>query len=310
MYGGAYSQLTNELFYSKDENKDSKTTEKGSIINTIKDDKLIIVLHELYINTTLRRECIITLDYLIRKCGYQVNQKSRKSFQGILNQLKTINLINFDKNTTKDKILEINTEELFLKSSNNYLQISDEEIIQLTNVNDLRLRMTLLRLYTYFKATTYKRGIDAKTGKRYNIQIDSKPQITWQSYEYIERFTNIGQSHLKGYINKLKELGMIDYISCGKKYKLNDKNKKLSECPNIYTICSINDCGNKQELEFGLSQCKYYFEEKGWVIIKTEYKNNNRQINGKKGGLIKKLNNGTITEEQIKELEYLTKEKE
>ena len=112
------------------------------------------------------------------------------------------------------------------------------------------------------------------------------------------------------YIVKLKELGLINYTSCGKKYHSQDKNKRLSECPNIYTICCINDCGDEQELELGISQCKHDLQSKDWIVTKTNYKNNNRQLNGKKGGLIKKLNNGTITEDQKNELEELTQEKE
>lgn len=301
-----YSKITNELFYIT---KDKATIEQGSILNLVKDDKVVIILHELYSNTSFKRTYQVNLDYLIEQCGYQVNQKSRKSFEITLNKLKEISLIDYNE-SFKNKIVVIDTEQLILKSSNEYFQIYNSEIKIFNIIKDLRLRNTLIKLYFYLKARTKKRSTNDKTGKVYSIQIDTTPQVTWQSYEYIEKYTNIGQSHIKEYIEKLKELGLIDYTNCGKKYHSKDKNKKLSECPNVYTICNINPEGDEQELELGLKQCKDSLEKDGWIVTKINYKNNNRQLNGKKGGLIKKLNNGTITEAQLKELEELTKEKD
>jgi hypothetical protein len=83
----SFSQLTNEIFYLKDENNDDKKTEKGSIINTIQDDKIIIILHELYVNSSFRRTYNLNLDFFIEQCGYQVNQKSKKNFVQILNKI-------------------------------------------------------------------------------------------------------------------------------------------------------------------------------------------------------------------------------
>jgi hypothetical protein len=304
----SFSQLPNEVFYLKDENRDDKKTEQGSIINTIKDDKVIIILHELYVNTSFRRNYNMNLEFFIEQCGYQVNQKSKKNFENILNKLKEINIIDFDK--IHNKIITIDTEQIMLKSENNYFSISDEEIIKLKTIKDLRLRMSILKLYSYLKATTTKRSIDRKTGKKHSIQVEQIPQVTWQSYEYIERFIKIGQAHLKKYIDILKELDLIDYTSCGKKYYSKDRFKKLTECPNIYTITNLNNCGNEQELEFGLSQCREWLEKDGWIVTKTHYKNNDRKINGKIGGLTKKLNNGTITYKQKEELDKLKQEKE
>jgi hypothetical protein len=304
----SYSQLPNEVFYLKDENNDDKKTEKDSIINIIKDDKVIIILHELYINSSFRRNYHMNLEFFINQCGYQVNQKSKKSFEIVLNKLKEIKLIDFDK--IHNKIITVDTEKLILKSGKNYFILTDEEINKLKTIKDLRLRMSILKLYSYLKATVTKRSINDKTGRKYSIQVEQMPQVTWQSYEYIERFISIGQAHLKSYIDKLKGLNLIDYASCGKKYHSKDKYKKLSECPNIYTITNLNDCGNEQELEFGLSQCKNWLEKDGWVITKTNYKNNNRKINGKIGGLTKKLNKGTITNKQKDELDKLKQEKE
>jgi predicted transcriptional regulator len=304
----SFSQLPNEIFYLKDENNEDKKTEKGSIINSVQDDKVIIILHELYVNSSFRREYDLPLDFFIEKCGYQVNQKSKKSFENVLNKLKELKIIYFS--NVKDKIVVVDTEELMLKSSTNYFQITDQEIKTLKSISDLRLRMSLLKLYAYLKATVSKRNINKDTGDKYDIQVNALAQVTWQSYDYIEKYTNIGQAHIKLYIDKLKELGLINYTSCGKKYHSQDKYKKLSECPNVYTICNINECGDEQELEYGLKQCKNHLEEKGWIITKTEYKNNNRQINGKIGGLTKKLNKGTITDKQKIELEKLIQEKE
>lgn len=302
-----YSQLTNELFYRKDEN--DNWTEKGTLIKTIKDDKLIIVLHTLYVLTNFRRKATFTLDYLIEECGYIVNKDNRKSFKDLLIKLHEQKLILLETEISSGKIIIVDTERLMLDANKNYVQVADEEVEIFKTIEDCRLRNTLFKLYVYLKARTYKRSINEKTGEKYKLDIDFAPQVTYQTYEYIAKYTGLAEARIKEYIDKLQEMGLIKYENCGKKYHRNDKNKKLNECPNVYTICNLNE-DDEQELEIGLKQCKYDLEEKGYVIIKKEYKNNNRQLNGKIGGLTKKLNNGTITDEQIEELNSLKENEE
>lgn len=304
-----FSKLTNELFYVKvgeDENGKGKYSHEESILYKTKyDDKVILILHELYINTNFRRKCLITLDYLIEKCGYKVDKDNRKSFKNILEKLKELNLINFSEINKSNELILINTEEVILQARD-YTQLADEEVVIFNNVADVRKRTTLLKLYLYLKARTTKRGNSDSTGKTRDIQVEFVPQTTYQSYETINKYTNISESRIKEYIDMLQAMNLITYVSVGKRYKQTDKQQKLTEAPNVYAINILQD-DIQAELELGVKRCKYDQQKQGYVIVDREYKNNNRKIYGKKGSLTKKLNNGSITEEEQKQYDDICK---
>jgi hypothetical protein len=294
-----YSQLTNKLYYTK-VYKTEEYTEKDSILYKTKyDDKIILILHELYLGSTFRRQSILSLDYLISRCGYKVDKDNRKNFKITLNKLKQLDIINFKEFNKSNDIIEINTENILIESNDNYTQLSDEELEKLNDITNTRLKTTLLKLYLYLKARVYKRG-KSDTGKTYDIGVDYRSQTTYQNYETIEQYTNISESRIKTYIDILQDKQLITYKNFGKKYKEYDKQKRLSECPNVYAInCLCEDI--EAELELGIKQCKYILQEQGYIITNVDYKNNDRQLNGRKGYLKKKINNGTITTEEQNE---------
>ena len=300
-YYDSYSQLKNEIFY----NENQETEE--SILNKVNDSKVIRVLHELYVCTNFRKVAITTLDYLIESCGYKVNQKSKKSFKEILNKLRELKIIDFKDDIASADMLEINTEELTCNVSN-FTQLADSEIkILETNITDTRSRANMLKLYLYLKARTFKRT-NKDNGEKYGIEIEFMPQTTYQTYEWIEKYTNISQSNIKRYIDKLQELNLITYKSIGKKYNSKDVKQVLTECPNIYAINNLQE-DVQEELELGIKRVKHNLRDKGFVIVDKDYKNNDRKINGRKGYLIKKQNNGTITKEESIELDNIIQDK-
>jgi hypothetical protein len=300
-YYDSYSQLKNEIFYNE------KQETEESILNKVNDSKVIRVLHELYVCTNFRRVAITTLDYLIESCGYKVNQKSQKSFKEILNKLRELKIIDFKDDITSADMLEINTEELTCNVSN-FTQLADSEIkILETNITDTRSRANMLKLYLYLKARTFKRT-NKDNGEKYGIEIEFMPQTTYQTYEWIEKYTNISQSNIKRYIDKLQELNLITYKSIGKKYNSKDVKQVLTECPNIYAINNLQE-DVQEELELGIKRVKHNLRDKGFVIVDKDYKNNDRKINGRKGYLIKKQNNGTITKEESIELDNIIQDK-
>lgn len=308
-----YSQITNQLFYVvTGETVEGKKiySEEGSILHSLGyDDKAIIILHELYVGSNYRRKFITTLDYLIEQCGYQVNKDSRKSFKNVLNNLKELKIINFENEIISGKMIEIDTEQLML-GSKEYFQIADEEIEIFKSISDLRLRTTLMKLYFYLKARVHKRGTSENTGETYDIQVEFQPQTTYQSYDIIHKYTNITEGRIKNYIDMLQEMNLITYRNFGKRYRINDTQQKLTECPNVYAVNNLQD-DIEAELELGVKRCIKNQQEKGYVVVKKEYKNNDRKINGKKGSLIKKQKNNTINEEELKELnDIIAKENE
>ncbi|GAA0075973.1 hypothetical protein UT300005_03510 [Clostridium sp. CTA-5] len=312
-----YSKITNQLFYIR-EGKSSN--EKNSILNNVGDDKVILVLHKLYLLTNFEKKALITLDYIIEKCGYSVNQRTRKSFRDILLQLRYYGWINFegeDGDIKSGQMIEIDTEALFYTTETDFTSLTQNEVKTIMD-NELnsKTRIALIKLYLYLKARTYKRsfeenklekGLEEWKYEEFAGWNDYRSQSTYQSYELINRFTNISQSNIKQLIEKLQELGLITYASAGKKY-LKGKPSTITECENVYVINNLQE-SIKRELKIGLKQYCYKAREQGYSITNREYTNNDRKINGRIGGLTNKLKKGTISAEQLHELNELNEQK-
>lgn len=312
-----YSKITNQLFYIR-EGKSS--VEQSSILNYVGDDKVILVFHKLYLLTNFEKNALVTLDYIIEKCGYGINQKTRKSFKDILLKLRSCEWIDFvgeDEDIKSGQIIEINTEPLFSCTETNFTSLTQEEVKTIMdNEENSKTRIALIKLYLYLKARTYKRpyeedklekGLEEWKYEEFAGRYDYRSQSTYQSYELINRFTNISQSNIKQLIVKLQALGLITYASAGKKY-LKGKLSTITECENVYVINNLQ-ASIKRELKIGLEQYCYKAREQGYSITNREYTNNDRKINGRIGGLTNKLNRGTITPKQLYELNKLNERK-
>lgn len=312
-----YSKITNQLFYTR-EGKSSYP--EKSILNTVGDDKVILVLHNLYLLTNFEKNALVTLDYFIEKCGYCVNQKTRRSFKDILLKLRSCDWIDFEggyEDIKSGQMIEINTESLFYYTETNFTSLTEAEVKTIMdNEENSKTKIALIKLYLYLKARTYKRayeengfeeGMDEWQCSEIAGLYNYRSQSTYQSYELINRFTNISQSNIKQLIGKLQELGLITYASAGKKY-LKGKPSTITECENVYVINNLQpQLSIKRELEIGIKQYCYMLREKGYSITDREYTNNDRKINGRIGGLTNKFKNGTITTEQLDELNELNK---
>lgn len=287
-----YSQLTNEVFYTTVKDKRSLLHAFGY------DGKIFLILHMLYIKTDFSRECVTTLDYLIEKCGYQVNKDSRKNFKGILYKLKELGLINFeDDEIVSGQMIEIDTEELLL--SDKFFQVANEEIEQFKIINDLRQRTTLIKLYFYLKSRVYKRSV--------REAISDVPQVTYQSYELIEKYTGISQARIKEYIDLLQGMKLITYRKAGYRYKADDNKKIKTECPNVYAINNLQKDINI-ELDFGVKRCIYNQRKQGYIVTNKGYKEHDNKKIGVYGALKKKQKNNTITDTELVELRKLEKD--
>ena len=80
-----YGRISNKVFYTKDEN--GNYTENGSYINMINDNKLILILNQLYIGRDLRNMCYRTIDSLLEDINYRLDRDSRKDVKNILIKL-------------------------------------------------------------------------------------------------------------------------------------------------------------------------------------------------------------------------------
>lgn len=283
-----YTKVTNKVFYGLNGDMD-----RGLIMD-IKDGTVIHILHRLYALTNRENNAYTTLDSLIEECGYKTGKENKLKFKNILAKLKEYNIINFKEVPRSTDLMIINTENICEKDG--FTIILDEELELISNNSkDKREFNNTIKVYFYLKARCFKRGTElAYDGGR--------AETTYCSYENISKYTMVSEGKIKDYIDLLSKLGLIIYSSSGKKYKVDNPNS-LTECANVYALTKIS--GNdfvKDELKEGLKQQKYDYEQKGFKITKKDYKDNNRQINGRKGYLIKKQNNNTLTEEEKEEL--------
>ena len=193
--------------------------------------------------------------------------------------------------------MKINTENLNVNDE--FFVVEEDELKIISDASDdIREVNNIIKVYFYLKARCYKRGTEL-------CYAGGQAETTYCSYENISKHTLISEGNIKKYIDILKEINLIDYDNLGKKYK-EDNPKLLTDCANIYALIKISGKEFiKDELREGMKQQKYDYEDKGFKITKKDYKNNNRKINGRKGYLIKKQNNNTITEGELMELESI-----
>jgi hypothetical protein len=252
----AYSKQVNDLFYNNINGKE----EFGLLKSLGNEDKSILILHELYVSTSMfrRGNCNMSLDHLIEKCGYKTNQKSRKSFKKVLNDLKKIKMINFEGDVDNNKMFCIDTTPLFDKTDNDFIKLYDSEINKFTSISDLRARTSIIKLYLYLKTRI--------CDKSYK---DIGFNITFQTNKLIRKYTNINEWNLENYINILQNLNLITYKDINKNISIY-KNEKIVKMihPTIYAINSFHD-NISDEINNGMEIYKKKLIDDGYSVIST-----------------------------------------
>ena len=293
MFRIEFSKVSNKVFYELGGDKDY------GLIQELKEGNVITILHRLYAMTTREGKVITSLDTLLKECGYAIDKDNKKNFKYILNKLREHKFINFEDVDKSNVDMIIDTENIVSENKGFFMVLTKELDLINEKATNKREYNNLIKVYYYIKARCYKRSKDEP-----DVVISGgRSQTTYVTYSNIAHYTGVTEAKIKNYIDILKELNLIAYASLGKKYRPSDS-KYLTECANIYALPIIsNDVEN--ELKEGLKQQKNDYEKDGYIITKKEYKNNNRQLNGRKGYLIKRRKNGKITEEETKELEQI-----
>jgi hypothetical protein len=300
-----YAKIPTQLFYEivKDEIVNKITCVKDtSILTNIRDSKVVLILYQLYLNTNYKDKCNISISHLINECGYYNNDKSKSQFKTILNDLCKLKYITTELDLNKLKhnnLLPLDTTKLI--ETDSFVILKQQELDKITSSSTSNKEiLNLLKVYLYLKCKCNKK----KDGHTTYVN-GGKAQVAYPSYENIAEFTYTSESHIVEYITKLKDLGLIEYRNLGKKYHENDPKKRITECTNIYAITSIVQ-GEYLEIELkeGLKQQEEFYKSQGYIIVKDN-NINDKSIYGRKGYLTKKLNNETITDKELKELELI-----
>lgn len=291
----AYSKIMNKLFYTNEEGKES-------ILKIVNDNKVVLVMHYLYLLTNRVGEVTVSLDYLIKKCGYKADKDSRKSFKNILDKLKELGYIYFTEISKSNEVIEIDTNKLNVDKE--FFVVEDEELELIrANTEDIREFINVVKVYYYLKARIYKKNDDSV--------LDARSQSTFNSYSDIANRTLISEMNIKKYIDRLQEINLIKYDNLGYKYRADNIQAK-TECANVYVLTkvSVDEDTLKDDLKEGLKQQELYYEDKGYLITRKGYKNNDKKLNGTYGSLIKKEKNNSLTEKEKEELCKIRLEKE
>lgn len=272
-------------------------TNKGSMLDVTKDDKIIKITYELIVGTNFRDICKTSTNNLIEMCKYPINKYNQKSFRELILLLQDKDYIEIDKNDFSPKdLIEIDTENLFINDG--FTTITQTEINMIDNISkDNRERNTLLKCYFFIKCMVHKRKDNTHCGL-YALNLGEQTQTIAMNYDYINKFTGI--SDINKCIKTLKEHNLIDYDNF-LKYPIGQPERK-QDASNVYVVCEREDNFNmelvKDELKAGINQYKAKMKEDGWIVCKEkEYKNNNKKLNGTKGKVKEMQNAGKDTKE-------------
>ena len=275
-----FAKIPNTMFSIKtvDENIEKVDyNRKGSILQLVKDDKVIKVIYELIIGTNFRNICNTSINDLISLCGYKVNDKNIKSFKELLYKMDSKNIIHINNEFYRgNDLISIDTENLLNMSEDGYTILEQKELDIINNITkDSRQRNTLLKCYLFIKLMCHKREDNTSKGLKY----ETKPQTITMDYKYICKFT--GVTDVTKAIKTLQDNKLIIYSN----FLINEigcpENKQ--DAKNTYAVYSLEDNWDeeltKKELKIGINQYKNRLIEKGFSIS-LKYLNNDKSANG------------------------------
>lgn len=282
-------------------------TNKGSMLDLTKDDKIIKVTYELLVGTNFREICKTSTNDLIEMCKYPINKYNQKTFRELLLLLHDKSYIEIDKNDFSPKdIIAIDTENLLVNTG--FTTITQVEMDMIDNItSDNRERNTLLKCYFFIKCMVHKREDNTQRGL-YALNLGEQVQTIAMDYGYINKFTNI--SDITKCIKILREHGLIDYDNF-LVYPVGQPELR-KDASNVYVVCERENNFDmelvKEELKAGINQYKDQMQKDGWVVCKEkEYKNNDKKVNGTKGKVKQMKNQGKDTKKLENKIEQVGK---
>ena len=275
--------------------------EEESYIKIIKDDKVVFVLDYIINNYSPSKETVnFTLEDMILECDFKPSAKKdaiNDQFKEILVGLKKLEIIecDFELNDIKPKTMYRLT--LKLPMENDFIQLfnTEKETILNSNIKEINNKKLLI-CFCYLKSRMYRRKKGEDLGKT-----GGRPEICFPSFKTITYDLGLNDKIINKYNEALIELNLIRIDNAGHFYYADDKTKTERESCNIYTMYNAEfEETWKQNLKEGIKYYKSLEVNKTKVFTnKTTYKNNNRQLNGEYGSIIKKEKLGTATEKDI-----------
>ena len=293
-----FSKLPNKLLLPLGE-------EEKSIFQLILDDKVILVLDYLYINTNRIDESIFSINNIVTTYNFKIDLHKNKindKIRCILKKLNELKVIEIYGDIEKIKNNDFAKCKILIDLENNFFILKRNELKSILEYKNKSIdNMILLKLFCYLKARIYKRE-----NKKELYLNGGKAETCYPSYSKIYNDINISEGIINKYINILVELNLIRYDNAGVYYhKSNIKIKQ--ESPNTYALYD-KEGYYKDELKESIKFFRSRKENEGYIFVKNKknpYKNNNRKLNGELGALTKLKNQGKATNEQLKRIEEI-----
>ena len=290
-----FSIIPNMVLYT------NKNSNNKSILEQLGyEHKVVCVIDYIFSYTGKGNEiCNFTLEDIVMCCGYKPNKNKGRTndmFKDVLSNLQELNYISSDVKMADIKPKELVKCKLTLDTSKEFASIRLSAKEKIFNAQDVD-KAQLFAYYCYIVARMYKRskedGAAMVNGGRY--------EACFFGFELVKNDLRIGEAAITKYNDILVKLNLIRYKNFGAYYYSNEnKHKTTRNSPNFYTLFDGDEEMAKKSIE---EEFNRYCEDplnrnKNFVKIK----NDNRAIGGKKGSLIRKLNAGTITDEEKLEL--------
>ena len=264
------------------------------------DCKVVQILDCLYYNMTMRGVSNISIEYIALFCGYKPDSHKGKIndvIKFILHDLDELGYITCDCDFTKVKSTTLIRCKLNIEYSSNFSLMYDnvrEKIYSVQGVD----KAQLFTYYCYINARMHRRGAE-------DSKISGEYEYTYFGFDSVYNYLKITDKALVKYNDILVELDLIRYKNFGATYHKDAKYKTTRLVPNFYTLFEGCEERAKRNLNEGFKLYKYKDENDGKKYTDKPLESDNRVIGGKKGSLVKKEMNGTITDDEMAELIHI-----
>lgn len=314
-----FVKFPNKLFYSLEGDKKS-ILQQINDIKLINGDKVLSILEYLYFSVNRKDIIKFTLEDMIISCGNKPKTgqgKCNEQYQIILSKLQELHIISFAKGLNINKIKPkdlitckfndyietVTDKETGEITDSFYIELFDTEKDKIINYNKEKIdNLKLLIYYCYLKARIYKRS-----AKELPLNAGGgRSETCFLKYNKINDDLGLSDKSIKKYNDILISLNLIRIKNPGHWHYADDELINKKESPNFFTLFNNDEEDAKHQLNEAIKSYKNMEINKNKVFLgNREYKNNNRSLNGKKGRIVRKINEGKATNEDRKILEKI-----
>jgi hypothetical protein len=289
-----FTKIPNIVLYTYG-NKDKSVLEEMNY-----NCKTVLIIDYLYTIIDLDGISRFSLEDMIISCGYKTDTAkggTNEKFKSIMVDLVKLGCISCKADFNKVKIKDLIKCKLKFDISSNFsimYKSVKEKIYSVQGVD----KAQLFTYYCYINARMHRRGAgDSKISGEY--------EYTYFGFDSVYNYLKITDKALVKYNDILVELDLIRYKNFGATYHKDAKYKTTRLVPNFYTLFEGCEERAKRNLNEGFKLYKYKDENDGKKYTDKPLESDNRVIGGKKGSLVKKEMNGTITDDEMAELIHI-----